>query len=70
MASDKDIQNQNEMNKGLEQQGKNLRAIKSLVDDIFKTESLISEEAIERAKKTRELSKLADISYGQAKQFL
>ena len=70
MASDKDIQNQNELNKGIDEQGQKLGAIRSLIDDIFKTEKLITEEAIERAKQTRELSKLANISYGQAKQFL
>lgn len=70
MASDKDIQNQNELNKGLDEQGNKLSAIRSLIDDIFKTEKLITEEAIERAKQTRELSKLQGISYGQAKQFL
>jgi len=70
MANDKDIQNQNELNKGLEQQGKNLRAIRSLVDDIFKTQTLTTEEARKRAEQTRELSKLQGVSYGKAKQFL
>lgn len=70
MASEKDIQNQNKLNAGLEEQDKNLKAIKSLVDEILNVEELLTDEAIERAKKIKEISKLSKISLGDAKQLV